>query len=101
MWAIEHLFRRKNIKERNFRIFSIILNAAGLLIVLYYLLQGISYYLIVYLIAGAAGLIIETLGTRLNLWEYYTKEKPPAISFFGWASAVTIIMWFAMTLNLV
>jgi hypothetical protein len=101
MKAIEHLFCRKNIRKRNFTIFSIILNTSGLLIILYYLLHGISYYTIVYLLAGAAGLIIESIGTRLNLWEYYNREKPPAISFFGWGSAVTLIMWFAMTLNLV
>jgi hypothetical protein len=101
MRVIEHAFRRKNIKKRNFTIFSIILNTSGLFIVLYYLLQGISYYIIVYMMAGAAGFIIESIGTRFEMWEYYTKEKPPAISFFGWGSAVTLVMWFAMTLNLV
>ncbi len=101
MRAIEHAFRRKNRKQRDFTIFSIILNAAGILVVSYYLLQGISYYIVVYTMAGAAGFIIESIGTRLELWEYYNKERPPAISFFGWGSALTLVMWFAMTLNLV
>lgn len=60
-----------------------------------------KYYLIVYLIAGAAGLIIESLGTKLDMWEYYSKEKPPPISFFGWGSAVTIIMWFINVLKII
>jgi len=101
MRALEHAFCRKSTGKRNFTIFSIILNTSGASIVLYYLLlNGISYYLIVYLVAGAAGFIIESIGTRLEMWEYYSGEKPPAISFFGWGSAVTVIMWFAMTLNL-
>jgi len=102
MKLFEHLFYKKNICQRNFILFSALLVGVGLLIVFYFLLfLFINYYLIVYLIAGVTGLIIETIGTRLNLWEYYSKEKPPPISFFGWGSAMTTVMLFINTFSLV
>ncbi len=93
MKILEHIFCRKNIARRNFIIFSILLNGIGLAVVLSSLLfQRSTYYLIIYLVSGAAGLFIETVGTQLGCWEYYNKDKPPWISFFGWGSAVSIVL---------
>ena len=102
MMIFEHFFKKRKIQRRNFHIFAAILIGAGLIILFYYLLLLQSeYYLFVFLVAGIAGLIVETIGTRLDLWEYYTKKKPPLISFFGWGAAVTIIMWVLNVLALI
>jgi hypothetical protein len=94
MRMLEHLFHRKNVAKRNFTIFSLLLNSIGLLVVLYSLVfERNTYYLVIYLVSGAAGLIIETVGTQLSCWEYYNKDKPPWISFFGWGSAVAIVLF--------
>jgi len=94
MKFFEHIFCRKKVARRNFIIFSILLNCAGLAVVLSsMILQRSTYYLIIYLVAGAAGLVIETVGTQLSCWEYYNKDKPPWISFFGWGSAVAIVLF--------
>ncbi|MBN2101877.1 MAG: hypothetical protein JW716_03335 [Candidatus Aenigmarchaeota archaeon] len=93
MKLLEHIFCRKNIARRNFIIFSILLNGIGLAVVLSSLVsQRSTYYLIIYLVSGATGLLIETVGTHLGCWEYYNNDKLPWISFFGWGSAVAIVL---------
>jgi len=102
MKVFEHIFCKKNVARRNFIIFSIILNGIGLAVILSSLIiQKSTYYLIIYLFAGAAGLVIEAAGTQLGCWEYYNKDKPPWISFFGWGSAVAIVLFIINFFGLV
>ncbi|NOX71390.1 MAG: hypothetical protein GXO64_01695 [Candidatus Micrarchaeota archaeon] len=94
MKLLEHIFVKRKKARTHFIIFSIILNGTGIALVLYSLIfLKTTYYVTIYLVAGAAGLIIETVGTQLECWEYYNKDKPPWISFFGWGSAVIVVLW--------
>lgn len=102
MKIFEHLFHRKKIQQRNFIIFSAVIIGMGLLVIIYNVLfQCATCYMTYYLVGGVAGLIVETLGTKLNLWQYYNKERPPAISFFTWGSVVVITVWFVNYFRLV
>ena len=84
--------KKKKQRKRFLSLTALLLILAGIIII--YNLAFLNFhYLSVFLIAGIIGTIIETIGTNLELWEYYSKEKPPAIIFFDWGSIVTIILW--------
>ncbi len=101
MGLLDRLLGRNKENRRNFLIFNAVLIGAALLVIIYnFIYQCVTCYLSIFLVGGVAGLLIETAGTKLSLWEYYNKEKPPALTFFMWGSAVTIVIWFMTYMRL-